>query len=459
MPVSDFEGATSAFRDAIYSALRGSFIDDGGDSTFATDDASTDNAPDVSVFQAILWGIATGIAQTHEQVERAGINRNPATANELLALLEKDYGVVPAYASSVSQRQAALALRARVVRGASRPAIEAALTEMLGADFVAYETNDTLSDIETWPPLPGEVGTFDVATAERKIFRIIDSISLTGVPRTVRFEVVGDSNPPIPGETYSVDPDPRSRTEKVTIVAVADGTITAVFAHAHEPNTLACRPHPVWLSTRRFNRIVLSFAAATDEGIRAKVNDYLARTLRATSQWCIVSDQGSFLLDSTTRGLLDVTSFTASGASAPLPNARSAGAAFVGIATFHAVGSSTNAGSAVGALSGTCTVSAVSSASKRSAASFSGTSALTAASTSNKSAAAAVAATSNIQAFGLRGPFASIAGTSTFTATSNAQARSAAAIAAIGGVSAVGARQARAAASITGTSSVHAVKG
>lgn len=459
MPISDFEGDTTAFRNTFYRVLRSSFIDDSGDSTFATDDASTDSAPNVSVFQAILWAIASAMGQAQEQLERAGANRNPATANELLALLEQDYQSIPPYGSSIAQRQAALALRARVVRGASRPAIEAALTEMLGADFVAYETISDVADIQTWPPSPGDVGVFETPTAERKIFTIIDSISLTNVPRTVRFEVVGDSNQPIVGEVYCVDPDPRSRTEKVTILGVADGSLTAVFTQAHEPNTLACRPHPVWISSQRFNRVVLSLTAAKDQGIRAKVNDYLKRTLRATSQWCIVSDQGAFLLGSATRGLLGVTSFSASGASAALPNSRPATLAVTATSSLHAVGSSTNAGMAAGAISGTCVVAAVGAGRKLAAATIAGSGALTATSSSNKTGVGAIAGTGLVQGFGIRGPFAAIVGTGTVTATSNAQARSPAAIVGTGAVAAVGATQARAAASITGNSSVHAVKG
>lgn len=373
MPISPFAGDHSVYRDQIYQSLRGSFIDDSGDSTFATDDASVES--ETSVWQALLWGSATAMGMAEEQLERAGANRNPATAVELLALLEQEYQVVPRYNASIAERQATLAARAAVTKGASRTAIEETLTAMLGADFVAYEAAE---DVQKWPTSPGDVGIFDVAAAERKIFRLLDHVSITGVPRTVRYELLGDSNRPIVGEEFCVDPDARSRPEKVTISEVTSTTITATFASAHDVNVLACRPHPLWLSTRRYNRIILTFSAATNPDIRQRVNDYMSRVLRGVSGWCVIHNQGGFRLGHATRSRLNSTSFAgyagsgggSSGFAAGFAQAKAAAFAFspnvshlgagIASATSSATGVGGGSGQGVGSASAKTSVIATS---------------------------------------------------------------------------------------------------
>lgn len=458
MPISDYEGDTTGYRDKIYAILRGSFIDDGGDSTFSTEDASTTDEPNVSVFQALLWGVATGIAQAQEQLVRAGQNANPAEAVELLGMLEEDHRVVPSYGSTIPERQARLALRASVAKGSSRPAIEAALTEMLASAFVAYETiGDTRNDVVAYPTAPGDFGVFDAIDAERKIFRILDSVSRTNTQVTVRFEVLGDSNPPIAGEFYCFDPDPRKRIEKVQIVAVEGSTLTAVFGQAHEPNTIACRPHPVWNSNRRVNRIVLTQEAATDAETRQLVHDYLARTLRATSRWSIVGNAGSFQVGSATRALLSATSFDGS---PPTPDTQvfAAGVA-VSTSSAGAVGSSVMAGAAVGAASGSSTAAASGAATKGAVAAARGTSSCSATSTAQARSVGAASGTSINVAVGLRGPYGTAEGTSTASATGTATKSSVASASGLATCAGVGAAQIRSVGAAAGTSTAHGVKG
>lgn len=307
MPVSPYvdEDAVDVYRNQIYQALRNSFIGPDGDSTFRTDDASIRGEP--GVFQALLWASATAMAMAKEQLERAGANRNPATATELLALLERDYQVAPPYNATIEERQAYLAARAAVAKGASADVIEEALSNMLGEDFVAYQTVSAEA-AELWPASPGDVGVFDAPNTERKTLTILDPVSTTGVEKAVRYELIGGSNPPIAGERFCFDPNARSpNIESVEITSVTDTHITATFTKPHNPHTLACRPHPIWLSSKRYNIIVLKFAAATDESVRHRVNEYMSRALRGVSQWCIVSNEGSLLLGHQTRARLGAT--------------------------------------------------------------------------------------------------------------------------------------------------------
>ncbi|HWA29104.1 MAG TPA: hypothetical protein VG734_25870 [Lacunisphaera sp.] len=460
MPISDYEDDTTALENKIYQVLRSSFIDpETGDSTFTTEDASVTDAPDVSWFQALLWSFAAGIAKAQEQIERAGYNRDPMRAVELLGLLEQDYQVAPAYGSTISERQAALALRAIVARGASRPAIEAALTEMLGSDFVAYETiPEGAHEVRTWPAEPGQISVFAPPDAERKIFRILDSVTHRYTPVTVRFEVLADSNPPIPGESFCFDPAPRKLTmEKVFITSVSDNQLTAVFEHPHEAGALACRPHPVWTSNRRVNRIVLTHAAAIDPEKRQRVNEYLARALRATSRWSIVSDAGSFQIGSTTRAKLGATPWNRPPAT---PDATKVAAGVArGRATVNGAGSYVQAGAAAGAVAGTSTAVAGGSASKLAIGSVSGGATCLAGSNAQSRAAGSIAGTSFNAAFSVRGPYGTVVATSTATATSSATAASRGTVSGLGNCAGVGAAQVRAAGSIAATGTVHGVKG
>ena len=47
--------------------------------------------------------------------------------------------------------------------------------------------------------------------------------------------------------------------------------------------------------------------AATDPETRRKINEQMKRQLRGVSQWCIVSNEGSFRLGHVTRARLDCT--------------------------------------------------------------------------------------------------------------------------------------------------------
>jgi hypothetical protein len=253
--------------------------------------------------QARLYAQAICLASAQYALDRAGNNRNPATATELLAKLEDDFQVVPPPTATLPQRRAFLSALVRISHGNSQSAIEGALSLLLGSDFFSY----THSAAAPWPPSPGTVGVFAAAGSEIKQFTITPAISITGTPITVGYTLNSESNAPMAGETYCVDPDPRRATEQIAILATHTGTITATFTRAHEPGTLATRPYPLWISKRRHSSITTTVAAATDPEKRRMINELMAKAARGVSTWQIVHNAGVCTSDDPILGLSDCT--------------------------------------------------------------------------------------------------------------------------------------------------------
>lgn len=302
MPFSAFARFGNGFRfsskppagQIIYETLR-----EGMGETYDTDFNSRP--------QARLYAQAMCLSAAQYETERAGNNQRPRTANELLPALERDHQIVPRFGATKHERRQVLAARDIVTRGPRQGAVEEALINLLGDDFIAYEPTPA-SDAAAWPSSPGSIGVFSRPGAQQKLFRIDTNVSTTGTPVTVSFVSLGGTDAPMPGEEYTVDPNPRSpRIEKITIDSVSGSTLQATFAKAHPLGTLAARPYPLWTSTKRYNRIIVTLAAATDPETRRKINEQMKRQLRGVSQWCIVSNEGAFVLDSPTRGILDAT--------------------------------------------------------------------------------------------------------------------------------------------------------
>lgn len=257
--------------------------------------------------QARLYAQAMCIGAAQYQLDRAVNNRKPLAATELLPSLERDYQISPAYNATLHQRRQVVAARALTTRGARREAVEDALRTLLGTDFVSYDTTAT-SDAVTWPTQPGVVGTFAPQGAQKKVFRIDAHVLSVEVPTTVPFTSLGNTTPPVVGETYTVDPDSRNpNIEQITISAVNGSSLTATFSRPHALGAIAARPHPLWISSKRYSRIYVTPTAAVSVESRRKVNEQMRRQLRGVSQWCIVSTAGTFILNSPTRGILDAT--------------------------------------------------------------------------------------------------------------------------------------------------------
>lgn len=256
---------------------------------------------------ARLYAAAMSLAAAQYQTDRALNNASPLTATELLGKIENDYQIVPNYNQTLQERRVIADARLKVTRGARRESVEDALRTLLGSDFVAYETTGP-GDRMVWPAAPGDVGAFKRAGSPKKAFRLTEYVGRFGVPLEVSVEKVEGLDLPMPGETLTVEPDTRHpHIEKITITAATDTTITATFGKPHAKGALALTPHPAWISSQRYSRVVVSFAAATNPETRRKVNEVMSRMLRGVSRWFICHDQGSWLIQDPQRGLLDRT--------------------------------------------------------------------------------------------------------------------------------------------------------
>jgi hypothetical protein len=258
--------------------------------------------------QARLFSQAMCLSASHYETERAGNNQNPLTADELLPAIERDYRIVPPPSSTKAERRMVAAARRLVSRGARREAVEDALRTLLGSAFIAYETTDA-ANVETFPVIGGfPVGAFAATGSQKKILQLLDNVSATNAPVTVSFLSVGGTDGPTTGESYTFDSDSRHPSvELVKISSVTASTITATFRKAHAKGAIAVRPHPLWISSKRYARVVVTFDAATDPETRRKINEQMRRQLRGVSQWCIVSNAGSFHFGSATRARLGAT--------------------------------------------------------------------------------------------------------------------------------------------------------
>ena len=235
--------------------------------------------------QARLYATAMLLAHVQYQLDRAYNNSLPAKSTELLAKLEEDFQVVPGAQATLQQRRAYLSALVKISQGNSQSVISGALAMLLGSDFISY----THLASSTWPPSPGTVGVFAGSGAQLKQFTLLSPISFRNTPIAVPYSLNADSDAPVAGETYCIDPDPRRATEQITLIASSPTTITAIFQNAHEIGTVATRPYPLWISSARHSLITVSAFAANDPESRRLIGELMARSVRGVSTWSIVS--------------------------------------------------------------------------------------------------------------------------------------------------------------------------
>lgn len=279
---------------AIYETL----VDGVGDSL---------DTSDGTLQEARLYATAMVLASAQYQLDRAGNQRFPLKATELLGLLEKDYQIVPPADATLNERRRELAARARISKGNRRGAMEYALRVLLGDDFIEYRTVE-VADAVVSPDDPASIGAYPQPGTEKKTFRITQPVTTRNAAVSVPFEIIGESQPPVAGELYSFDPDTRSpNIEAVTLLEVTPTHLTATFRNPHEAGTVATNSNPVWISNKRYVTIVATLAAAKDPETRRKINELMARAARGVTQWEIIHNQGQLVSDDSVLGLSDCT--------------------------------------------------------------------------------------------------------------------------------------------------------
>ncbi len=267
---------------------------------------SFDTDPD-SLEAARLYATAMVLASAQYQLDRAGNNRLPLKATELLGLLEKDYQIVPAADSTLNERRRELAARARISKGNRRGAVEYALNALLGDDFIEYRTV-AVGDAVASPASPATIGAYLPPGTAKKAFQLTQLVATINTPITVSFALVGLSQAPIAGEKYSFGIDTRDpNIEAVELIAVSGSTLTAIFRKPHEFGAAASNSNPAWISNKRYVSVVATLTAATNPETRRKINEYMQRAMRGVTQWEIFHNQGQLFSDDAVLGLSDST--------------------------------------------------------------------------------------------------------------------------------------------------------
>ena len=242
---------------------------------------------------AKLYANAMAMATARLTLERAGNNRHPLKATEMLPPLEDEYGLKPGPTDTLTDRRAALAVRKMFTRGARREAIENALRLILGDYFVAYHVLSNADATANWADPANSDGTFKLPTTPIKL-RTLDTSMSTGLgaPRTIDTTFLGGSSDMLlPGEVITVEPGALGCTESVTITAVSGTTITAVFDLPHPADALiTTAPYPHWTSTHRHNIVVVDPTKVTDPELRRKCREFLERSLRGVSTYVIADE-------------------------------------------------------------------------------------------------------------------------------------------------------------------------
>ena len=270
--------------------------------------------------RAFCYAQAMHAARILHTLEHAGFQLDPLKVCEMLALREGEYGLVPGPYDSIDDRRAALAARKLAPRGGDFNNIKNALLTLVGDPFVQYIPT-AWADATVYPTNLGDQ-PMNLAPANRlpKVATLTSNISLgLGAPQWVHYtqtdlQPVPDSTSApstlLVGETIVVDPGHNVLHEAVTILDLRElipgaTELRATFNNPHSAGALVSNlPYPYWLSTKRFNLVVLEAASAADPETRRKINELLSRMVRAVSTWAIVQEDpgapghtGTFLSD------------------------------------------------------------------------------------------------------------------------------------------------------------------
>ena len=238
---------------------------------------------------AETYATAMLLAQAAQTQERAANNRDPLQALELLPVREKDWKGISLATDSLTTRRLAQAAREKRSAGGTRAAIEAALSALLGSDFIAYRPVSA-TERTLFPTDPTTSGIFSRPDIPPTVFTLPNRVDMTGVPITFRYVDV-----PITPYLYQpivIDAGNRSQREVVLVNGFILGLgFNLIFAKSHEPGAVCTiGPYPAWSSTKRHSYIVVSTACALDPSRRRLISQTMNRIARGVSTWSIVRE-------------------------------------------------------------------------------------------------------------------------------------------------------------------------
>lgn len=275
-----------------------------------------------SLIDCFAFALARVMARVQVRQRQIDGERLAYSAYELLGALESEYGLKPGLDDTLAQRQAALLAAGKAALGSRRPALEQALMDLLGDDFIGIHIPDPATEVDIWP---ADLGDDPQLLAEDGIPR-----KLVSLPLGVSFDL-GSSQyiPYVPvsptttdgshtllvGDQIAVGVDNLGMAETVTITATATsgGTLLfeGVFNNAHDMDAVAVTmPFPAWGSWQRHIFVVLAEAAALDAEKRRKTHVLMAKAVTGVTTWSICLERapgqaGPFTMDDAVLGALD----------------------------------------------------------------------------------------------------------------------------------------------------------
>lgn len=231
---------------------------------------------------------AMGIATAMRTLERAGNQGDPRLVGELMADMERDWGVVLDSTLTPEERRPVLELARRIPAGCRRENVERCMRELLGDGFIAYRTCQP-TEYTAFPSNPATAGNWPQPGAPSKLWRTTEAISITGTPITVGVEFIGGSvDPLLPGETAILGAGLHGLAEKVTIASATSTTVTITCTRAHDSGSyITTALYPYWFSSQRSELIVVTEATLQNAPLRKRLNELCHKLFRGTSQWLI----------------------------------------------------------------------------------------------------------------------------------------------------------------------------
>lgn len=239
---------------------------------------------------------AMAMARARYAIEHAAAQATPDAIDVLLPPLEEAYGLIPGPYDTILDRRAAYRTRRRIPKPPSRILVETALQELLGDDFLALVATP-IADAVLHPTMFADPPMLLLSTGvTRKVVRFLDPQYIyAGNSDPIRYEVVLESGGLLElGDNLIVESETLGLAETTSVLEIGeiDGVpyFVGFFEKAHSEGVIAAQqPWPAWASTKRHSLVVLTPSASSDATARRKVNDYMNRTMRATSTWSIVS--------------------------------------------------------------------------------------------------------------------------------------------------------------------------
>lgn len=281
---------------SIHNALTGMLGGDGNNYSLA---GGTHEA-------AKLYARSMHYARQRYALERAANNFDPLKSTEMLAVLEKDFELTPSLSDTLVTRRATLAAQRVAPGGARLGNLLAAISLLLGPDFVALRLVK-LGEAHTYPANPATgpgIYPRDLSQPSRTFF-LTGPISITGASLPFGYQRPGvdDGVRLRPGDVASVQVENNVLAEKVTILGVsapgAPLTAIASFTKAHDgpsPTHLGASiiagPVPVGMSSQRTVYIIGSASAVNNPVTRSKVNALMRKMFPIVTQWFFVAQSG-----------------------------------------------------------------------------------------------------------------------------------------------------------------------